>query len=90
MPWLRIIGGVSLQRYRECAINKDIDNCGKCNDYPCARINEVFEKTSSYAQKCKETCSSNDYKRLYKAFFSKKERLDSIHLKHISDFKKGS
>jgi len=75
---------------RECAKDREISNCGKCNEYPCVKINEVFKKTSSYAQKCKETCSSNDYERLNKAFFSKKERLDSIHLEHISDVNKGS
>ena len=75
---------------RECAEDKEIGNCGKCNEYPCVKINEVFEKTRSYAQQCKEMCGSNDYKRLYKAFFSKKERLDAIHMEYISGVNKGN
>ncbi|NNK84195.1 MAG: DUF3795 domain-containing protein [Desulfobacterales bacterium] len=75
---------------RECVRDKEISNCGKCNDYPCDKINEVFEKTSSYAQKCKETCASNDYECLNKAFFLKKNRLDAIHLECITDVNKGS
>jgi hypothetical protein len=35
-----------------------------------------------------ERCDSKDYECFQRAFFSKKERLDAIHAKHISDAKK--
>jgi len=72
---------------RECAKDKEISNCGKCNDYPCDKINGVFEKTRSYDQQCKEACTSNDYECLKKAFFLKKDKLDAIHLEYITDDK---
>ena len=73
---------------RECGKAKQIDNCGKCMEYPCNKINAVFEKTGFYAQQCKEACAASDYERLNKAFFLKKERLDAVHLKHTSVDKK--
>ena len=73
---------------RECAKNKKIDNCGKCIEYPCEKINAVFDKTSSYAHQCKEACTASDYERLNEAFFLKKKRLDAIHSEHESVVKK--
>jgi len=73
---------------RECAKDKKISNCGKCNDYPCEKINEVFNKTSSYAKQSKKMCDSKDYQCLHNAFFSKKDKLDSIHIEYIADSQK--
>lgn len=72
---------------RDCAREKEISNCGKCNAYPCDKINRVFEKTIAYDQQCKEACTSSDYERLKKAFFLKKDKLDAIHLEYITDDK---
>lgn len=66
---------------RNCAKDKMIDNCGECIEYPCEKINAVFEKTDAYARQCKETCTASDYHRLNEAFFLKKRRLDAIHFK---------
>ena len=63
---------------RICAKNKGITNCGECIDYPCQEIIKVFQRTKSYERKCKEVCSPGEYKRLYKAFFLKKQTLDAI------------
>jgi len=73
---------------RECAKEKEINNCGKCDDYPCDKINEVFNKTNSYARQCKEACDLKDYQCLHNAFFSKKDKLNSIHIEYISAAKK--
>lgn len=70
-------------KIRKCAQEKGIDNCGKCNDYPCKKIEKVFEQTESYAKLCKENCSKEDYERLHEAFFSKKKKLDSVHEEYI-------
>ena len=67
---------------RECAQEKSINNCGECNEYSCDKINAVFEKTATYAQRCRKECDNNDYTRLEKAFFLKKKRLDAIHSEH--------
>jgi hypothetical protein len=67
---------------RECAKRKDINNCGKCGEYPCDKIKAVFDKTSAYAQRCKDACEAGDYERLNEAFFLKKKRLDAIHSKN--------
>jgi hypothetical protein len=64
---------------RVCAKNKEISNCGECNDYPCQEIIEVFRRTKSYETKCKKVCSPGEYEELLKAFFLKKQTLDAIH-----------
>jgi len=63
---------------RECAIGKGVDNCGNCDDYPCEKISNIFKENNLLADKCKELLSEEDNKLFHKAFFSKKERLDSI------------
>jgi hypothetical protein len=69
---------------RECARGRGISNCGRCDEYPCDRINQVFERTGSYARQCKEVCDAEDYACLHKAFFSKKDRLDAVHNRYMS------
>ena len=66
---------------RECAIKKQIDNCGECNKYPCGKLNVVFEKTVKYMEECKILFSEKDFHVLSKAFFTKKENLDQINSK---------
>ena len=63
---------------KECAIGKGVDNCGKCNDYPCEKILKIFKENNLLADNCKELLSKKDNKFFQKAFFNKKERLDSI------------
>lgn len=63
---------------RECAKARGIKNCGECARYPCDEILEVFQRTESYAKRCKEICSMEDYKALEDAFFSKRKKLDRI------------
>ena len=66
---------------RECAVDHDLDNCGECRQYPCDRLNEVFEQTASYAGQCKKLFSKEDFAILSKAFFTKKDNLDQINKK---------
>jgi len=61
---------------KECAIGKGVDNCGKCNDYPCEKILKIFKENNLLADNCKELLSKKDNKCFQKAFFNKKERLD--------------
>ena len=73
---------VSWCRYseiRECASSKTLNNCGECDQYPCKKLESVFEKTASYALDCETLFSKNDFKILSKSFFTKKQNLDRIH-----------
>ncbi len=70
---------------RGCARERDVSNCGKCDVYPCDKLHLVFDKTHSYANKCRQTCDPQDYQILKRAFFEKKKRLDAIHRAHISN-----
>ncbi|MCP4668788.1 MAG: DUF3795 domain-containing protein [Deltaproteobacteria bacterium] len=64
---------------RTCAKDNALDNCGECDSYPCRKILQVFEQTASYANACKDVFSKDDFDIFHRVFFSKKERLDSIH-----------
>jgi hypothetical protein len=71
---------------RECALARLLNNCGQCHNYPCQKIDAVFEKTASYAKECEKIFSKEDFKILSKAFFNKKQNLDLIN-KSIKDSK---
>ncbi len=73
---------------RKCAREKGIDNCGICQDYPCKKIEKVFEQTESYAKECEKNFSKGDYGHLHEAFFSKRKKLDEAHEQHLSQMKK--
>jgi hypothetical protein len=62
---------------RECCFENHVENCGQCKKYPCIKIIKVFEKTMLYAEKCKKIFSNDIFEILNKAFFLKKENLDS-------------
>ena len=64
---------------RECVIEKGLDSCGKCTDYPCEKLLKIFENNKKEANICKGIFSKEDYYLFHKAFFSKKARLDKIH-----------
>jgi len=68
---------------KECCLKKDIDNCGKCHLYPCHKIEDMFERTKIYADKCKELLSSEEYELINKAFFLKKENLDKENISFL-------
>ena len=61
---------------RECCIKKNIENCGKCENYPCDKIGNAFEITRNNAENFKRILSKEDYEIFVKAFFSKKENLE--------------
>ncbi len=55
-----------------------IRNCGECDNFPCNKISLVFQKTDNTKELCKAKCSFIEYKKLYKAFFMKKQILTEI------------
>jgi hypothetical protein len=64
---------------QKCASEKNVDNCGKCNDYPCNLSLKTFERTQIYTESIKGKCSDELYQCLMTAFFLKKENLDKAH-----------
>ena len=72
---------------RKCAQDRGYDNCGKCENYPCEKMEKVFKQTELYANECKENLSNDDYERFYEAFFSKRQKINSIHEEYFSQRK---
>jgi len=61
---------------KECCIERNIENCGKCIDYSCSKIEKAFEITEINAEKFKKILSKEEYDLFRKAFFLKKENLE--------------
>jgi hypothetical protein len=75
---------------QECALEKGVENCGKCEDYPCETVSCVFEKVGPFAESIRGRCSKEEYDCLRKAFFSKKENLDRVNREWRSQPKKNA
>jgi hypothetical protein len=61
---------------RECARDRGVPHCGRCPDYPCAKLSAAWEATGSWARVCGRVCSPEEYAVLETAFFQKQDRLD--------------
>ncbi len=61
---------------RDCALDRKIENCGVCSDYPCEKMNTVFQKTEDFREKLKQACTKEDFVPFERAFFSKRVYLD--------------
>ncbi len=61
-----------------CVRAKRIENCGFCDDYPCAIITNVFERTAKLQSLASRVCSQPEIGLLRKSFFSKKEYFDGV------------
>jgi hypothetical protein len=62
---------------KECCLERNIENCGKCVDYPCPIIEKAYEITETNAERFKKILSKEDYEIFRKAFFLKKENLEN-------------
>jgi hypothetical protein len=69
---------------RECAQDKGLENCGKCRNYPCSEIEKVFEQSKIYAKSLKEKYPKDVCELVERAFFLKKQKLDSAHTEYLS------
>ncbi|MFX1340918.1 MAG: DUF3795 domain-containing protein [Promethearchaeota archaeon] len=61
---------------KECCIEKKVKNCGKCDDYPCPKIQNAFNITEINVEKFKKILSKENYEIFRKAYFLKKENLE--------------
>jgi len=39
----KLVGYCSVCPIRKCGVEKDVKNCGWCNDYPCSGLDELFK-----------------------------------------------
>ncbi len=63
---------------RDCAIERKVGNCGECPDYPCEKINMVFQKTENFIEIFRRVCTGEEFALFEQAFFSKKAYLDRV------------
>ena len=62
-------------KIKQCCEDRQIDHCGHCEEYPCAKNKIAFEKNELDIKKCMTVLSDEDYEMFRKAYFSKKENL---------------
>ena len=58
-----------------CCWDKGIQNCSKCQEFPCGNMQECFAVTLSFAPKCREVCTDEEYEQMKIAFFEKEKNL---------------
>ena len=63
---------------RNCAYEKNISNCGLCDNYPCELVNAAYERTKRLTANARVVCTLKEMDILNKAFFHKKQTLDKI------------
>ena len=59
----------------KCVSEKQIDNCGQCENYPCEKITDCFKVTKSFIPACQAACSDEEFAVMKRAFFEKEENL---------------
>jgi hypothetical protein len=63
---------------RECCLEREVENCGKCDKYPCNKVENAFKITDLNAEKFKDILTKEEYEIFSKSFFSKKKNLDQV------------
>lgn len=59
----------------ECTALHNAAVCADCCEFPCAKLEELLERSRSYERKCAEVCSSAELEVLRTAFFNKERNL---------------
>ncbi len=75
---------------RTCANERDFDNCGLCDAYPCGLTNTALERSEELRSRATVVCTPMEMETLRKAFFSKRQNLDEIHLRTKKERRKQS
>lgn len=58
------------------AIQRGVNNCGECDEFPCHDILDAIERTVTFGRRIRESASDEELELLHKAFFLKRENLD--------------
>ena len=59
----------------KCVNEKNVENCGQCENYPCETIRECFKVTKSFIPACRAACTDEEFDVMKRAFFEKEENL---------------
>ena len=59
----------------KCVSENNVENCGKCENYPCEKITDCFKVTKSFIPACQAACSDEEFAVMKRAFFEKEENL---------------
>ena len=59
----------------KCCVDKGIETCADCSEYPCDNMKECLEITRSFIPQCREVCTEEEYQQLNAAFFEKEKNL---------------
>jgi len=59
----------------ECTKEHRVSKCNQCDEFRCAKIHAMLERSAEYEKRCKEVCSEQEYSVLKKAFFDKENNL---------------
>lgn len=60
-----------------CAVDRKIENCGRCTAYPCPQIMAAFEQTRMWEASYKLYGTEQEYDILCRAFCEKEENLNA-------------
>lgn len=65
----------------DCVAEKKVNSCAVCLEYPCDRINKAFETSDKFERTIEEVCTNSEISRLKKAFFNKRQNLETLAVK---------
>lgn len=63
---------------RDCAFSRGFPNCGLCGEFPCCRLEAVFEASKDLAERIPTICTRTERDMLTGAFLMKRENLELI------------
>ncbi len=75
---------------RACAAKRHVESCGLCDGYPCGLIDRAFAISEKLCSHATLVCTPMEIETLKKAYFSKKQNLDQMHLKKKKEMEKQS
>lgn len=59
----------------ECTSGHNVSKCSECAEFPCAKIDELLDRSHGYEKKCAEICSPGEFETIKAAFFNKEINL---------------
>ncbi len=59
----------------ECVMEKGVEKCNQCREFPCKKIEEMLKRSAFYREKCRHVCTNEEFRLMEEAFFRKEENL---------------
>ena len=60
-----------------CVASKGVAHCGRCAQYPCAKLEACFEATEGFRTACVSACTPEEWRILETAFYEKRKNLET-------------